>query len=79
MDVRWVGKAGTFFLLFTFPLFLGAKANLSWEDQARFFAWVTAIPGLILGYIAAALYIPDARKAVRRRSSRARGRGGVAP
>lgn len=64
MDVRWVGKAGTFGLLIAFPLFLGAKADLSWRDQAEFFAWVTVIPGLIFGYIAAALYIPDARKAI---------------
>ena len=64
MEVRWVGKAGTFFLLISFPLFLGDKANLSWDDQARFFAWATAIPGLVLGYIAAVLYIPDARKAI---------------
>ena len=65
MDVRWFGKAGTFGLLIAFPLFLGAKANLSWADQARFFAWFTVIPGLIFVYIAAALYIPDARKAIR--------------
>jgi cardiolipin synthase len=64
MDVRWVGKAGTFGLLVAFPLFLGAKAHVSWEDQARFFAWVAAIPGLVFGYIAAVLYIPDARKAI---------------
>ena len=64
MDVRWFGKAGTFGLLVAFPLFLGDKANVSWEDQARFFAWVFAIPGLVFGYIAAILYIPDARKAI---------------
>lgn len=64
MDVRWFGKAGTFGLLVAFPLFLVAKAEVSWEDQARLFAWVAAVPGLVFGYIAAALYIPDARKAV---------------
>jgi cardiolipin synthase len=64
MDVRWFGKAGTFGLLVAFPLFLGVKAHVSWEDQARFCAWVAAIPGLIFGYIAAVLYIPDARKAI---------------
>jgi cardiolipin synthase (CMP-forming) len=64
MEVRWVGKAGTFGLLVAFPLFLGDKANVSWEDQARLFAWVAAIPGLIFGYIAAVLYFPDARKAI---------------
>jgi cardiolipin synthase len=64
MDVRWFGKAGTFGLLVAFPLFLGAKAHVSWEDQATFFAWVAAIPGLVFGYIAAVLYVPDARKAI---------------
>jgi cardiolipin synthase len=64
MDVRWFGKAGTFGLLVAFPLFLGDKANVSWDDQARLFAWVFAIPGLVFGYIAAVLYIPDARKAI---------------
>ena len=64
MDVRWFGKAGTAGLLFAFPLFLGVRAHVSWEDQARFFAWVTAIPGLVFGYIAAVLYIPDARRAI---------------
>jgi cardiolipin synthase len=64
MDVRWFGKAGTFGLLVAFPLFLGAKANVSWEDQARLCAWIAAIPGLVFGYIAAALYIPDARRAI---------------
>jgi hypothetical protein len=64
MDVRWFGKAGTFGLLVAFPLFLGARAHVSWEDQATFFAWVATIPGLVFGYIAAVLYIPDARKAI---------------
>lgn len=64
MDVRWFGKAGTFGLLVAFPLFLGAKAHVSWQDQATFCAWVAAIPGLVFGYIAAVLYIPDARRSI---------------
>ncbi|HVV35535.1 MAG TPA: CDP-alcohol phosphatidyltransferase family protein [Acidimicrobiales bacterium] len=64
MDVRWFGKAGTFGLLVAFPLFLGVRAHVSWEDQARLCAWIAAIPGLIFGYIAAVLYIPDARRAI---------------
>lgn len=64
MDVRWFGKAGTFGLLVAFPLFLVAKADVTWADQAEIAAWISVIPGLILGYIAAALYIPDARKAI---------------
>ncbi len=64
MDVRWVGKAGTFGLLICFPLFLVAKADVTWADQAEVAAWIATIPGLVFGYIAAALYIPDARKAI---------------
>ncbi len=64
MDVRWFGKAGTFGLLIAFPLFLVAKADVSWADQAEVCAWIATIPGLVFGYIAAALYIPDARKAI---------------
>ena len=76
MEVRWFGKAGTFGLLIAFPLFLGAHAQVSWEDQATFFAYVAAIPGLVFGYIAAALYIPDARRAIAEgRAARAEAEG----
>jgi len=65
IDVTWWGKAGTFALLVAYPLFLGSHADdLGWEDLAGFLAWCFAIPGLILSYIAAAGYIPLARRAL---------------
>jgi cardiolipin synthase (CMP-forming) len=65
IDVTWFGKAGTFGLLCAYPLFLGSHASdLGWEDLAGVLAWVCVIPGLIFSYIAAAGYIPLARRAL---------------
>lgn len=64
MEVRWVGKAGTFGLLIAFPLFLASESTLSWSETARPLAWIAVIPGLIFSWIAAAAYVPDARRAV---------------
>jgi cardiolipin synthase len=65
IDVTWWGKAGTFGLLCAYPLFLGSHADdLGWEDLAGVLAWVCAIPGLIFSYIAAAGYVPLARRAL---------------
>ncbi len=65
IDVQWVGKAGTFAMMFAFPFFLASHATISWRDQARVLAWLFAIPGLVLGWYAAATYIPLARQALR--------------
>jgi cardiolipin synthase (CMP-forming) len=65
IDVTWFGKAGTFGLLCAYPLFLGSHAeDLGWEDMAGVLAWVCVIPGLIFSYIAAAGYVPLARRAL---------------
>jgi cardiolipin synthase len=65
IDVTWWGKAGTFFLLFAFPLFLVSHASVGWRDTAGAVAWLCVIPGLVFGYVAAAGYIPLARRAFR--------------
>jgi cardiolipin synthase (CMP-forming) len=65
IDVTWWGKAGTFGLLCAYPLFLGSHADdLGWEDLAGVLAWVCVIPGLIFSYVAAAGYVPLARRAL---------------
>jgi cardiolipin synthase len=58
IDVTWFGKAGTFGLMFAFPLFLAGSSDLSWAEQGEFMAWAFAIPGLVLSYYAAILYVP---------------------
>lgn len=71
IDVTWFGKAGTFGLMFAFPLFLASHSTLSWADTAGWLAWITGIPGLIFSYIAWGLYVPIALRALREgRSSR---------
>lgn len=65
IDVTWYGKAGTFGLMFAFPLFLASHSTLSWHPVAGVAAWVFGIPGLILSYIAAGLYVPIGLRALR--------------
>jgi cardiolipin synthase len=66
VDVTWVGKAGTFGLMFAFPLFLAGNAdNLGWDEIAGVLAWLCAVPALILSWYAAITYVPLARAALR--------------
>jgi cardiolipin synthase len=68
IDVQWAGKAGTFGLMFAFPLFLmGNDQGFSLHKTAEFLGWCCAIPGLILGWYAAITYIPMARRALAER------------
>ena len=64
LDVSRAGKAGTFGLMAALPLFLGGHANDDWHSIAETLAWVFAVPGLILGWFAAATYVPRAAAAV---------------
>lgn len=68
VDVKLVGKAGTLLLMIAFPLFLAANPDggAPWDEIARPLAWLTAVPGLVLSYYAAALYVPAARQALER-------------
>jgi cardiolipin synthase len=70
IDVLWVGKAGTFGLMVAYPSFLFGYGHASWHTPVIVFAWLCAIPALVLAWIAAASYVPVARRAL------ARGRGG---
>ena len=64
IDVTWFGKAGTFGLMLAFPLFLASASTAGWADLAGVLAWVAGIPGLLLAWYAAALYVPLARRAL---------------
>ncbi len=73
IDVSWVGKAGTFLLMWAFPFFLASAAEyISWEDTARTIAWVFFVPGMVLSWWAALTYLPVAKRAL------AEGRRGAA-
>jgi cardiolipin synthase (CMP-forming) len=68
IDVKLAGKAGTLLQMVAFPLFLASNPDggAPWHELARPLAWLTVIPGLVLSYYAAAMYVPPARVALER-------------
>ena len=67
IDVTWFGKAYTLLLMIAFPLFLASHSTLGWHEGGGTAAWAFGIPGLVLAWYSAALYVPIARKALRER------------
>jgi cardiolipin synthase len=65
IDVLFVGKAGTFALMFAYPTFLLAHGTAGWQDPIRVIGWVTGLLGLALAWIAAAAYVPVSFRALR--------------
>jgi cardiolipin synthase len=65
IDVLWVGKAGTFGLMFSYPAFLLSYGTATWQGPVRVVAWVTGLVGLALAWVAAASYVAPARTALR--------------
>ena len=65
IDVLWVGKAGTFGLMFAYPTFLLGDGTAAWQEPIRIIAWVTGLIGLSLAWWAAGSYIAPARQALR--------------
>jgi cardiolipin synthase (CMP-forming) len=64
IDVLWVGKAGTFGLMFAYPTFLLAHGSAGWQQPIEILAWVVAVPALILAWVAAFAYVPVAKRAL---------------
>ncbi|HEV2767459.1 MAG TPA: CDP-alcohol phosphatidyltransferase family protein [Acidimicrobiales bacterium] len=64
IDVTLLGKAATFCLMASFPLFLASASTLSWAGVARVLAWIVVVPGLVLSYVSAAAYVPLAKQAL---------------
>ena len=75
IDVLWVGKAGTFGLMFAYPTFLLGYGTASWQEPIRVIAWVTGLVGLALAWWAAGSYIGPARRALARRPGGPQDRG----
>ena len=65
-DVSWSGKAGTFGLMFAFPMFLlSAGLHGSAATGWRLTAWVCGLPALVFSYYAAYGYVPQMRASLR--------------
>ncbi len=61
----WAGKAGTLAIMMALPMFLIADAARSVRTLFDVLGWAFAIGGILLGYVAAAKYVPAARAALR--------------
>ncbi|HEY4377518.1 MAG TPA: hypothetical protein VGM93_10175, partial [Acidimicrobiales bacterium] len=48
-----------------FPFVLASHSTLGWHPAAGVLAWAFGIPGLVLSYIAAGLYVPIGLRALR--------------
>jgi len=64
IDVLWIGKAGTFALMFAYPAFLLSYGTAGWQEPIRVVAWLTGTVGLVLAWAAAASYVPVAKRAL---------------
>ena len=65
IDVLWWGKTGTFAMLFAVPSFLAGESTISISDFFAVFAYISGIPGLLISWFAAFMYIPLASETLR--------------
>jgi cardiolipin synthase len=65
IDVTGWGKAGTFLMMWAFPLWLAGRSTLSYAPFVHRAAWGFALPGLVISYYAAWQYVPRGRDALR--------------
>ncbi len=71
LPVHYVGKAATFILLFAFPVLLLARSVAATADVAGAIGWALAWWGLVLYWVAGAMYLIQASgllRAARRRA-----------
>lgn len=74
IDVTWYGKAATFALMGAFPAFLASEATTTLAGAYEAIAWGVGVPGLVLSYYSALLYVPMGRAALAEgRAARASG------
>ncbi len=67
--VTWLGKTGTFVLMFAFPLYLMSHADVAGQSVWSAVAWVFGVVGLAVSYAAMLGYVPLARAALADRPS----------
>lgn len=65
LPVHFVGKAGTFSLLYALPLLLLAHGVSAWHQVAFVVGWAFAWWGIALYWFAAVLYVRQARELMR--------------
>jgi len=64
IEVLWVGKAGTFGLMFSFPLFLGGHGPGTWARVLTDVTWFLVVPAVAASLAATVAYVPIAKQAL---------------
>ena len=65
-DVSWWGKLATALLMLAIPgLLLGSADDFSAHKAFEVAAWLFGIPGLVISYVTAIIYVPVIRKNLR--------------
>jgi cardiolipin synthase len=65
-DVTWWGKLATFLLMFALPGFMLGSSDFPGATGFQIASWLVGIPGLILSWVTAFLYVPKVRAAIAR-------------
>jgi cardiolipin synthase len=65
LDVRWVGKVGTFGLMCAIPLVAWGNFGLWLHRFASIFGWLVFMPAIALYYLATLAYAMDVARALR--------------
>jgi cardiolipin synthase len=73
IDVRWVGKLGTFSLMAAIPLISWGTLDLPLAEAALVCGWAAFVVGIVEYYVAAWVYLGDARDGRGHRRSTAQG------
>ncbi|HVC25792.1 MAG TPA: CDP-alcohol phosphatidyltransferase family protein [Acidimicrobiales bacterium] len=63
-DVLWIGKAGTFGLMLSLPLFLGGHGPGTWARVLTDATWFVAVPALLASLASVVAYVPLAKDAL---------------
>ena len=63
-DVTWWGKTATFLLMFAFPGFMLGASGIVLDDAFQVASWVVGIPGAILSWYTAIVYVPVIRRSL---------------
>ncbi|MFZ9422322.1 MAG: hypothetical protein ACO27J_04815, partial [Ilumatobacteraceae bacterium] len=61
---QW-GKNYTFALMIAFPLLLLGASNAGWALGAKNAGWAIGVPGLVISYLTALVYVPQVVRGVR--------------
>lgn len=63
-DVSWWGKVATFLLMFAIPGFMLGSSDFPGNTGFQIVSWILGIPGLIISWVTALLYVPKVRAAI---------------